>query len=239
MKLSFSTGAWPFSMDEAMQMALEMHYDGLEISAASLHKYLQMGGSLSPARLSDTARNLNEASLSVSALAAEEDWNKEMIRSLVALAHDLRCSFVVLPILDDVDEAARRIEKVLPDAEKAGVTLLVPSCGRYADTGKLKMLLDSFASDSLGAVWDIPCAASAGKSPEEIVTDLGAYIRHVHLCDGIKNNGIMEKKLLGEGEMNLSEVFAALRSISFDGFYSFDWQPGEGSLGDADVVFSH
>ncbi|MBE5787886.1 MAG: AMP-dependent synthetase [Clostridiales bacterium] len=239
MKLSFSTGVWPFSMDEAIEMAREMHYEGLEISAASLHQYIRMGGPLSPARLSDTARTLNEAAISVSALSLEADWNREMIGSLVELARNLRCPFLVVPVEEDVEAAAQRIEEVLPGAEKAGIALLVPSLGTYADTGKLKMLLDHFASDFLGAVWDVPCAAQAGKSPEEIVTDLGAYIRHVHLCDGVMKNGKMEKRLLSEGEMNLAEVFSALRSISFDGFYSFDWQPGQGALGDAEVVFSH
>ena len=33
MKLSFSTGGWPFSLDECASLAKEMRYDGLEISA--------------------------------------------------------------------------------------------------------------------------------------------------------------------------------------------------------------
>ena len=51
MKLSFSTGSWPFSLDDAMQMALEMGYEGLELSSASMHAFIRMGGPLSPARL--------------------------------------------------------------------------------------------------------------------------------------------------------------------------------------------
>ena len=49
----------------------------------------------------------------------------------------------------------------------------------------------------------------------------------------------MKEKLLGEGNFPLKDVFAALRSISFEGFFSFDWTPGDGALGDADVVLSH
>ena len=36
MKLSFSTGDWPFSLRECMELAREMRYDGLEIAQRSL-----------------------------------------------------------------------------------------------------------------------------------------------------------------------------------------------------------
>jgi fatty-acyl-CoA synthase len=134
--------------------------------------------------------------------------------------------------------AEAALAPLLPIAERAGVALLIPSAGPYADTGVLKTLLDDFASDYLGAVWNVPCAA-AKKTPEEIVTDLGAYIRHVYLCDAVIQDGRVREKLLAEGELPLKDVFSALRSISFDGFFSFAWPPREGALGDADVVFSH
>ncbi|MBE5782465.1 MAG: AMP-dependent synthetase [Clostridiales bacterium] len=239
MKLCFATGGWPFSLEECMNLAQEMHYDGLELSVESFSGFEKAGAPLSPAHMSETVRRLNEASLSVAAIAAHPGWSGEAVVSLVKMAHDLRVPFVVLPMEEDVDAAQEKIAPLIAFAEKYGVTLLVPTAGVYADTGVLKNLLDRFASDFLGAAWDVPCAAAAGKSAEEIVTDLGAYIGHVYLCDGIKNEKGMEKKLVGEGELNLSEVFSALRSISFDGFFSFSWQPGEGAMGDADVVLSH
>ena len=239
MKLSFSTGGWPFSLDEWMNQAKEMHYDGLEIAASSLPDFAETGAPFSPAKMSETVRQLNEEALSVSCVTADNEWTADEAAYLIRLAHDLRAPFVALPMAEDEDAAERTIEPLLQMAEKAGVALLIPSSGLYQDTGKLKNLLDYFASDFLGALWDVPQAAAAGKTAEEIVTDLGAYIRHVHLCDGVIRDGQAQKKLLGEGELALNEVFSALRSISFDGFFSFYWKPGEGALGDSDVVFSH
>ncbi|MBR4333824.1 MAG: sugar phosphate isomerase/epimerase, partial [Clostridia bacterium] len=238
MKLSFSTHGWPFSLDECVNLAREMRYDGLELSAGSLDVFDRAGAPLSPARLHETVRGLNEQSLSIAALTAGDGWTADEALSLIALAHDLRAPHVVLPLKAAPEDAADMLAPLLPIAERAGVPLLIPSTGLYADTGVLKNLLDSFASDYLLAAWDVPSAATK-KSPEEIVTDLGAYIRHVYLCDGVIENGRVQKKLLGEGNLPLKDVFAALRSISFDGFFSFDWQPGEGALGDADVVLSH
>ena len=238
MKLSFSTHGWPFSLDECVNLAKEMRYDGLELSAGSLDVFDRAGAPLSPARLHETVRGLNEQSLSIAALTAGDGWTADEALSLIALAHDLRAPHVVLPLKAAPEDAADMLAPLLPIAERAGVPLLIPSTGMYADTGVLKNLLDGFASDYLLAAWDVPSAATK-KSPEEIVTDLGAYIRHVYLCDGVIENGRVQKKLLGEGNLPLKDVFAALRSISFDGFFSFDWQPGEGALGDADVVLSH
>ena len=49
MKLSFSTGGWPFSLEESMNLAREMNYDGLEISAKSLGIFERSGAPFSPA----------------------------------------------------------------------------------------------------------------------------------------------------------------------------------------------
>ena len=238
MKLCFSTAGWPFSLTECLNLAQEMRFDGLEISSESLENIDRTGSPLSPAHLSETARALNEASLSISALSASAAWTQDEALSLIALAHDLRSPFVVLPLRAEPEAAKDLLSPLLPVAEKANVSLLIPSLGPYADTGVLKRLLDDFASDYLGAAWHVPSAATK-KTPEEIVTDLGAYIGHVYLCDAVIRNGLAQEKLLGEGELPLKDVFSALRSISFDGFYSFAWQPKDGALGDADVVFSH
>ena len=75
MKLSFSTGGWPFSLDECASLAKEMRYDGLEISSDSLSRFEHSGAPLSPGRLHDTVRRLNEAALSIAALKASENWD--------------------------------------------------------------------------------------------------------------------------------------------------------------------
>ena len=238
MKLSFTTGGWPFSLADCLTLAREMRYEGLEISAQSLPVFEASGAPFAPERLNGTVRGLNEDALCISALSAAPGWTAEDALPLLSLARDLRAPFLVLPLSETGGAAREKIALLEKEAQRTGVTLLIPSRGPYADTGVLKNLLDSFASDYVAAVWDV-AAAAAKKTPEQTVTDLGAYIRHVYLCDGVIENGQTTVKLLGEGELPLRDVFAALRSISYDGFFSFDWQPGSGALGQADVVLSH
>ena len=140
MKLSFSTGGWPFSLEECASLAKEMRYDGLEITTESLNRFEQSGAPLSPGRLHDTVRRLNEDALSIAALKASDNWEADEVLALIALAHDLRSPFVVIPMREIGDAVEEKISAVLPVAEKAGVTLLIPSAGPYADTGILKLV---------------------------------------------------------------------------------------------------
>ena len=82
MKLSFSTGGWPFSLEECASLAKEMRYDGLEISTESLNRFEQSGAPLSPGRLHDTVRRLNEDALSIAALKASDNWETDEVLAL-------------------------------------------------------------------------------------------------------------------------------------------------------------
>ena len=120
MKLSFSTHGWPFSLDECVNLAKEMRYDGLELSAGSLDVFDRTGAPLSPARLHETVRDLNEQSLSISALTAGETWTADEALSLIALAHDLRAPHVVLPLKAAPEEAAEIIAPCCPSRSGRG-----------------------------------------------------------------------------------------------------------------------
>ena len=52
------------------------------------------------------------------------------------------------------EQIVANIQKLLPLAEELGVCLLIKTSGIYADTGRLRALLESFASDYTGALWD-------------------------------------------------------------------------------------
>ena len=150
MKLSFSTAGWPFSLDECVRLARETRYDGLEIAYESLEIFDRSGAPFSPGRLHETARALSEAALSVSAVSASRRWSQDEALSLIALAHDLRSPFVVLPLDVPPQEAEESLRPLLPIAEKAGVTLLIPTTGAFANTGALKNFLDGFAKTPSG-----------------------------------------------------------------------------------------
>ena len=126
----------------------------------------------------------------------------------------------------------------VPEAEASGATLLIETAGPYADTARLRDLLGDFISDSLAALWDLHHTyRDAGESPEATITNLGAYVRHVHMRDSESPDS---PALVGEGSLPIPDIMNALRSVNFDGFVSVEWDPAwAADLADLDIVFPH
>jgi fatty-acyl-CoA synthase len=130
---------------------------------------------------------------------------------------------------------------VLPAAEREGVTLLLETFDIYADTGRLRNILESFAHDNLAALWDMQHPYRlCGESPETTITNLGAYVKHVHLKDSELQDGRPVYALVGEGSLPIAAMMDALRSVNYDGFISLEWDPlWYEELGDPDIIFPH
>ncbi len=163
----------------------------------------------------------------------------------IELARMLSVPYVRLNITetdgDAIENAAVYIEKILEKAEKAGVVLLVETVGAFADTSVLFNLLNRFASDSLGALWDLHYTfTDGGETPETTIKNLGAYVKHVHLKDSKKTDGEVEYCLVGEGELPIADAMRALSSVNYDGYISLEWDPEwmEG-VDSANVILTH
>ena len=244
MKFSFSTKGWHgVSFAELAKIAPGLGFDGIE-----LHN---IKGPLFTARQSLLAgspaavrRCLFENHLQIPCIDAvcglTSTEGVTEISTCIERAKEWQIPFVRLR----ADEAAgteERIAELLPVAEEAGVTLLVETSGPYAKTAELRALLDHFASDFLGAVWKVDTAMfDGGETPEDVIRNLGAYVRHVHLCDAKpSDDGKIEHCLMGEGEIPFSEIMLALRSVNYDGFLSLVWDPAWcPDLCDTEIVFS-
>ncbi len=129
-------------------------------------------------------------------------------------------------------------EKALVLAEENKVTLLVETSGIYADTNKLRDLLISYSNDNIAALWDLhyPYRVN-GESPEKTVTNLGAYIKHIHIKDSVNES---EYSLIGEGTLPIEKFVEALRSINYDGFVSIEWNPEwDREIDQPEIIFPH
>ncbi len=83
------------------------------------------------------------------------------------------------------------------------------------------------------------CGICPGESPAKIISNLGAYVRHVHLNDAVKTDDGIEYRLVGEGDLPITETMKALRSVNYDGFISLVWDPTwEPDLDDMDIIFA-
>ncbi len=258
MKISFSTLACPdFEWSDIYSMAKDFHFDGIEIRGLGNDIFSVKAKPFSDAQLPKTVEKLKSLGLEIPCLSSgaclkfadkQEETTAE-ITAYAKLASLLGTSYIrILADLEpqpvdevDDDAIAEFLKKLVPVAEEYNVTLLVETNGVYCDTKRLKALLDKVGSRKVAALWDMHHPYRfKGETPAETVENLGDYIKYTHVKDSVNNNGVIEYKLMGEGDMPLKECFEALRSVSYMGYVSLEWvKRWANNLCDAGVVIPH
>ena len=241
MKLSVSSRGWNNRGFEWFEkIAFEMGFSGLELYNCHLkNSCITVSDNPSSALRTIREHNLHAVCLDTScSLTSENNCTYEIVRN-IELASALCASFVSFCALEDNEDLFRqRLEELIPVAEKNNVTLLVETKGIYADTARLAAMLDSFAMDSLGALWDIHHTfRDFREMPEDTVSNLGAWVKHVHVKDSDDSGKYV---FIGEGTHPLSDVVSALSSVDYDGFVSLEWKPDwSDELKDPYVIFPY
>ena len=245
MNVSFSTRGWQqIPWEQQVQMAETMRFGGVELY--NVHKTPELtgrGGPLHRYTAAATARELWQKGLCIPCFdtacdIAGEDCT-ETVTALMQLAHDVQCPYVsVTAQRDDDARISAALEALLPAAEAQGITILLKTSGVFSDTARLRTLLDAFACDQLGALWDMHHPyRDHGESADTTIKNLGAYVRHVHLRDS-DDDGSYD--LIGEGTLPVGSMMQALSSIDYDGFLSLEWKPEwMPDLTDPEVIFPH
>ena len=245
MNLSFSTRGWGFSWEEALDLAEEMDFSGVELyNIQTVPALTERGGAFHKYNVAATVRALRDRKLSIPCLDTSCDVSAPndcvpTIAALLALAAEARVPYVSAIAHEDDEALVReRLDQLLPVAEQCGVTLLLKTSGIYADTARLRALMDDYASDYLGALWHMHHPyRDRGESPDATIKNLGAYVKHVHLRD---SDDAEHYNLVGEGTLPIGELMRALGSIDYDGFISLEWKPEwMEDLPDAEIIFPH
>ena len=244
MKLSFSTRGWgDLRWEEWLDAALDMKFTGVEVY--NLFKFpglTDRGGPFHRHSIAATGRQLRDMKLSIPCFDTSLDLSRDCVRELtwmLEMAHAAQVPYVACVALSDGEEQVRaHLDAVLPVAEKLGVCLLLKTSGIYADTARLRRLLESYASDVTGALWDMHHPyRDFDESADTTIKNLGTYVKHVHLRDSDDKDTY---NLIGEGNLPVADMMRALSSINYDGFISLEWKPEwMEDLQDREVIFPH
>ena len=231
MKLSFSTRGWEGApWEEWIRMAGEMRFSGVEIYNAHMQKALfDKSGPFHQYCISSTVRLLAEKKLEIPCLDSSIDLSGEVedavraMEQLTRLAADLRVPYIGVYASGENEDAVREsLRRILPRAAENRVTVLIKTAGIYADTERLRDLMNYFACDELAATWDLHhTVRDHGETPAVTIKNLGAYVRHVQLRDS-DDEGVYN--LIGEGTLPIPAMMDALASINYDGFISLVWK---------------
>ena len=246
MNLAFSTRGWrDDDWKKQVEDACEMQFRGIEVY--NLHRIPSLtdrGAPFHKYNRNETDRMLQEYGLKIPCFDTSEDISSgttepDTIRSLFEIAGSMKIPYVSVCALQDNETQVRAfLDEVLPEAKDRKVTLLIKTSGIFADTERLRKIMDEYACDELAALWDVHHPfRDFGESPDTTIRNLGGYVKHVHLRD---SDDDLSYNLIGEGTLPVAEMMNALSSIDYNGFISLEWKPEwMEDLTDREIIFSH
>ncbi len=248
MKLSYTIRGWKDrDWSQLCAAAVDTRLQGLEIDSVKNPIMQKKMSPINPELAVAAHRRLAEQGLTVPCIGTTCDFAAEdaagEIAEAIRSAGDLLVPYVaVATACTNTDTAIAALAPWVAAAEESGVVILIKTAGAFADTTKLRDILNHFASDHLAACWSVfDTWFMAGETAEKTITNLGAYVRHVRLSDGTPTeNGAIAHELMGEGKLPMQDVMNALRSVNYDGFVSLHWEPEwiEG-LEDLEMILTH
>ena len=248
MKLSYTIRGWKDrDWSQLCAAAVDTRLQGLEIDSVKNPIMQKKMSPINPELAVAAHRRLAEQGLTVPCIGTTCDFAAEdaagEIAEAIRSAGDLLVPYVaVATACTNTDTAIAALAPWVAAAEESGVVILIKTAGAFADTTKLRDILNHFASDHLAACWSVfDTWFMAGETAEKTITNLGAYVRHVRLSDGTPTeNGTIAHELMGEGKLPMQDVMNALRSVNYDGFVSLHWEPEwiEG-LEDLEMILTH
>ena len=263
MKIAFSTLGCPdFAWTDIYSVAKDFGFDGIEIRGLGDDIFAVKARPFTDGQIDKTIATLERLGLEIPCLtsgcclkfADKLDAAKEEIIAYIELAKKLNTPYIrVLADLNPAPEDAiddtymvQAIKEVAELAKGTGVTLLIETNGVYSDTKRLRALLDEVNLPHVAALWDMHHPYRyMNESPEETVANLGNYIRHVHTKDSIvetdaNGNKTIKYKMMGEGDMPITDMLRALGSVGYEGFISLEWvKRWAKDIADCGIVFPH
>ncbi len=215
------------SWDDFVRTAGELSFDGIEIHNSRSEKITGRGCPGDKATGAAVRRALLDNGLEISCIDVAgdvADRPTDEIDGVFDIAERLHVPYIRLHTVgdkgDDADMTAI-INMYKSRAERSGIVILIETMGRYSDTAVLRALLDSYASDNMAALWDFHYPYRVrGESAQQTVTNLGAYIRCVHVRDSSEDGTFT---LVGEGSMPMDDLMRALGSVNYSGYLTLEW----------------
>lgn len=149
------------------------------------------------------------------------------------LAADLGCRFVrVFPGAaggqggsggQDADARAIRRLRAMADRLPSGVSVLLETHDSHPRGVDVARILAAVDHPRVGAVWDVLHPWRHGEPVAETAAALRSWLAHVQIKDA-RSPDDLRPVFLGTGSVPLTEVFAALRDLDYDGTVALEWE---------------
>ena len=245
MNLSFSTRGWNhLPWEEQVRDADEMGFQGIEpYNIQEFPSLSGRGGAFHAYKLNETLRELKKCKIEIPCFDTSIDLSvplsdTQKVADLIHTAVSMKVPYIAFCVLHDNEQAVRSNLNMILEQVSENVCILIKTVGIYADTKRLRMLMDSYACDSLAALWDMHHPyRDFNETADTTIRNLGGYVKHVHLRD---SDDDLSYNLIGEGTLPIKDMMNALSSVDYNGFISLEWKTEWISdIPDRDIIFPH
>jgi sugar phosphate isomerase/epimerase len=242
MKLAFSTLGCPaWSLDRVTAAVRDLGYDGIELRL--------LDGEVIPPDLpaperQRVKRQLAEAGVAVACLDTSARFTapdpearrrqEDDVRRYLELANEWETSLVRVfggNLASGQSEAegvallAESLERLAPDAERAGVTVCLETHDAFSAGRLVGEVMARVPSRGVAALWDTHHPYRMGESVEETWGYIGERVVHTHVKDARrKPDGGWQLCLVGQGEVPVKAAVAQWAAHGYDGYVCVEWE---------------
>jgi fatty-acyl-CoA synthase len=240
MKICFSTLGCPrWKWGEILAVAKDLGYDGVEVRGLESEIFAPRAEPFREGRRIETKKNLEKMGLDIACFTSfcllyhdDKDFYYREGIDYINLAADMGCPYVrVLGDKEpqpgeniDIEQVAEMLKRLGDYAATKGVTILIETNGVFADSALLKKMIKTVDSQGVGVLWDVQHPyVFFNESPEQTYQNIGEYIQHVHIKDSVVEDGAIQYKLLGAGQLPLKAVISTLKQHDYQNYLSLEW----------------
>lgn len=246
--LAFSTLGCPaWEWKRILEFAHSHDFAAIELRGLQGNMDLPSNPIFAPDRIAQTKKQIQSAKLRIACVSSSANLYMEEpdkrakeladARKFIDLASTLGAPYVRVfggkaqsdnaPVPDDATKS--RVASALRElGEYAGphnVTVIIESHDHFTSSATLSDVLRAANSDHVALLWDAHHTfAASNEEPEFTVKQLGQWIRHTHLKDSVGTGEDRKYVLTGTGNVPIARQIKALQSISYKGFYCFEWE---------------
>ncbi len=214
-------------------------FDGIEISDVFSEKQKHSDSIFRSSVTGDAKRKLVNRHIAIPVITFPELISKDTDPSLIVknieYASLANADGVVIKVKDGVGEEVlkEKLALAVVEAENNGVSILIETCGEFANTEKVLDVINDFGTASIKVCWNVrETYFNAQESADKTIQTLGAHIGYVRLGDMANGQNV----LIGDGELPVKDFINALRSLNYDGYVCV---MDSGEITSADIILTH
>ena len=246
MKLAFTTLGCPnWDLPTILKRANEYGYAGIDFRGYFGEMDLRKAPIFAPAEIVQTARQVKDAGLVVSAMSSgahmfdatpeARQASLDEMKAYAELARDMGAGFVRIfggglggvPLKDALPVAAQTLCHASEIAQQAGIVFVVETHDDWIESARLQRAFElAKFPKSVEMLWDIHHPYRMAKeSPETTWANIGKHVRYTHWKDSVaKPDGGYALCRFGQGDIPLKKIFDVMTAGGYNGWHTLEWE---------------